>query len=413
MRWCWKLHLDQLNFTKQRSFNIIIITFKIIIAMHTNLQTPKNKVTESNFSTSKNVPPQNYDMVIFCHLRWQFVYQRPQHLISRMAQNNKVLMIEEPIAFDVDQENTANLIIINDNLHILQPRVQSIEEIAGLLPQYIKNRKVETGWFYSASFSPLMDAFQFETIIYDCMDELTLFKGAPEQLLNQEKYLIANADIVFTGGKSLYESKKQDHTNVYCFPSSVDESHFAQALNGIEIPADIANLQSPVVGYFGVIDERIDLKLLHETALKLPKVSFVMIGPLAKIDEADLPKEENIYYLGMRSYNELPNYLKGFDIAMMPFAINDATKYISPTKTLEYMAAGKPIISTKITDVVRDYSNCVSLIETTDDFCNAITLLFDKRSSSLIPLKYAEILKNTSWDSTAEKMQAIMKEFTK
>lgn len=381
--------------------------------MQTNVHTPKIKTTEYNFSASKNEQPQNYDMIVFCHLRWQFVYQRPQHLISRMSKSMKVLLIEEPIAFEAEQENTANLIIVNDNLHILQPRVQSIEAIANVLPQYIKDKNISTGWFYSASFSPLLDAFQFETIVYDCMDELTLFKGAPEHLIHQEKYLMANADIVFTGGKSLYESKKQNHSNVYCFPSSVDERHFAQALNGIEIPADIANVQSPVVGYFGVIDERIDLKLLHETALKLPKVSFVIIGPLAKIDQADLPKEENIYYLGMRSYNELPNYIKGFDIAMMPFAINDATKYISPTKTLEYMAAGKPIISTKITDVVRDYSNCVSLIETADDFCDAITLLFDKRASALIPLKYTEILKNTSWDSTAARMQEIIKEFSK
>jgi len=381
--------------------------------MQTNVHTVKNKTTEYNLSGNKNEHPQNYDIAVFCHLRWQFVYQRPQHLISRMAKSMKVLFIEEPIAFEADQENTANLIMVNDNLHILQPRVQSIEDIAHILPQYIKNKNVKTGWFYSASFSPLLGAFEFETIAYDCMDELTLFKGAPEHLIDQEKYLLANADIVFTGGKSLYESKKQNHSNVYCFPSSVDEAHFAQSLNGIEIPADIANLQSPIVGYFGVIDERIDLKLLHETALKLPKVSFVMIGPLAKIDQTDLPKEENIHYLGMRSYSELPNYIKGFDIAMMPFAINDATKYISPTKTLEYMAAGKPIISTKITDVVRDYSNCVSLIETADDFCDAITLLFDKRASALIPLKYAEILRNTSWDSTAARMQEIIKEFSK
>lgn len=381
--------------------------------MQTNVQSPKNKALGTHVSANRNDPPQNYDMVVFCHLRWQFVYQRPQHLISRMSKSMKVLLIEEPIAYDSQEENTANLLVINDNLHILQPRVKSIEAIVNVLPQYIKNKNVSIGWFYSASFSPLLDSFQFETIIYDCMDELTLFKGAPEHLIHHEKYLIANADIIFTGGKSLYESKKQDHHNVYCFPSSVDESHFAQALNGIEVPADISSLEAPVVGYCGVIDERIDLKLLHETALKLPKVYFVMIGPLAKINEADLPKEENIYYLGMRSYNELPHYIKGFDIAMMPFALNDATKYISPTKTLEYMAAGKPIISTKIKDVVRDYSDCVTLVETADDFCDAITLLFDKRANSHTATKYTEILKNTSWDNTANKMLSIIKEFSK
>ncbi|MBF4494179.1 glycosyltransferase [Flavobacterium sp. MR2016-29] len=379
--------------------------------MLTNLKDPKKN--ENKIVSANNETAQNYDMIVFCHLRWQFVYQRPQHIISRMSDNMKVLLIEEPISYDSKEENTANLTVVNDNLHVLQPKVKDIESIAKILPDYIKNSNPSIGWFYSASFTPLLDFFEFETVVYDCMDELSLFKGAPEYLIHQEKYLMANADIVFTGGKSLYESKKQSHSNVYCFPSSVDEKHFAQALNGIEIPQDIANIDTPIVGYFGVIDERIDLKLIEETAKKLPKVFFVMIGPLAKIDESDLPREENIYYLGMKSYNELPNYLKAFDIAMMPFAINDATKYISPTKTLEYMAAGKPIISTKIHDVERDYSNCVSLVENADKFTDAITSLFDKRATSSLQAKYHEILKNTSWDATAEKMQSIIKEFTK
>ena len=381
--------------------------------MQTNLKDPKKKDEKKIIAFAHNETAQYYDMVVFCHLRWQFVYQRPQHIISRMSHNMKILLIEEPIGYDDNQENTANLIEINENLTVLQPRVKDIESIANLLPLYIKNSNPDIGWFYSASFSPLLDFFEFETVIYDCMDELTLFKGAPEHLIHQEKYLMSNADIIFTGGKSLYESKKQHHDNVYCFPSSVDEPHFAKALNGIEIPQDISNLHAPVVGYFGVIDERIDLKLLHVTAKKLPKVFFVMIGPLAKIDESDLPREENIYYLGMKSYNELPNYLKAFDIAMMPFAINDATKYISPTKTLEYMAAGKPIISTKITDVVRDYSNCVSLIENADEFSDAITALFDARATTSLHKEYRDILDNTSWDATAEKMQNIIKIFSK
>ncbi|MBS7231536.1 glycosyltransferase [Flavobacterium psychroterrae] len=384
--------------------------------MLTNLRPEqKNKLDVPDFNKNNAVngypTAQKYDMVVFCHLRWQFVYQRPQHLISRLSKNAKILLIEEPIGYDNHDESSGNLLVINENLHILQPKVKDIEAISIILPEYISNLNPSVGWFYSASFSPLLEVFDFETVVFDCMDELTLFKGAPKQLIDQEKYLMANADIVFTGGKSLYESKKQHHDNVYCFPSSVDQPHFAQALNGIEVPADIANLQAPVVGYFGVIDERIDLELLHETAKKLPNVSFVMIGPLAKIDQSDLPVEDNIYYLGMRSYNELPNYLKGFDIAMMPFAINDATKYISPTKTLEYMAAGKPIISTKITDVVRDYSICVNLVETADEFCEAITYLFDKRDQLSMELEYFDILKNTSWDATANKMESIIKTF--
>jgi len=371
--------------------------------------TKKNASGTTNLLNDEN--PQYYDMIVFCHLRWEFVYQRPQHIISRLSSNIKVLFIEEPLPSQ--SGNSGNLIMVSDTLHVLQPNVTNIEAIANIIPEYVKNKNIPYGWFYSASFSPLLEQLDFETVIYDCMDELSLFKGAPEHLINQEKYLMAHADIIFTGGKSLYESKKQWHENVHCFPSSVDESHFAKALNGITVPDDIANLQSPVVGYYGVIDERIDLVLLHETALKLPNISFVMIGPLAKIGEADLPREANIHYLGMKSYDVLPHYLKAFDIAMMPFALNDATKYISPTKTLEYMAARKPIISTKIVDVVRDYSRCVSLIETADEFAEAITFLVDKTDRLSMELEYYKILKKTSWDATADKMTSIIKTFAK
>jgi len=357
----------------------------------------------------KNDNARHYDMIVFCHLRWQFVYQRPQHIISRMAREMNVLMVEEPLHFNEGEENTANLIAVTPQLHILQPKVRNIEAIAGVLADHVLNKDVSIGWFYSASFSPLLEALSFETIVYDCMDELSLFKGAPQQLIDQEKYLMANADIVFTGGKSLYESKKEMHDNVYCFPSSVDEAHFAQARNGIAVPEDIASIKWPIIGYFGVIDERIDLDLVRESAARLPDVSFVMIGPLAKIEDGDLPKARNIHYLGMKSYEELPAYLKAFDIAMMPFALNDATKFISPTKTLEYMAAGKPIISTRIKDVVRDYSHCVELVATSEDFCNGISKIRDLESGR--SSHYTEILKNTSWDATAAKMNTIIKNF--
>ncbi|MEO8237632.1 MAG: glycosyltransferase [Flavobacterium sp.] len=375
-----------------------------------NLKTKQKDLKKINIPDES---PSYYDMIVFCHLRWQFVYQRPQHIISRMAPEMKVLFIEEPVGTDELSNSPANLIIINDHLHILQPKVNSIEAIAAIIPLYVKNKHIPIGWFYSPSFSPLLETLNFETVVYDCMDELSLFKGAPEHLINQEKYLIAHVDIIFTGGKSLYESKQKLHSNVHCFPSSVDHDHFSVASDKINIPADIANIPSPVVGYFGVIDERINLNLLEETAKKMPGVSFVMIGPLAKIEDHDLPKEENIHYLGMKSYNELPQYIHAFDIAMMPFALNEATKYISPTKILEYMAAKKPIISTKIKDVIRDYNICVSLIENADEFADEINFLLDQKEDLSMLLAYNKILKKTSWDATAEKMKVLIKKLQK
>lgn len=374
-----------------------------------NFKTAKVAATIKN---TKTLGAQNYDMVVFCHLRWDFVYQRPQHIISRMAKDFKILLIEEPIAKN-DNGQSGNFKIIEKNLHVLQPMVDSIESIGDILGQFVKNKNVPVGWFYSASFSPLLQVLNFETIIYDCMDELSLFKGAPQHLIDQEKFLLANADVVFTGGKSLFESKNKMHEQVYCFPSSVDEEHFAQNLTVEDIPADLRRIATPVVGYFGVIDERIDYDLIRQTAKLLPHINFVMIGPLAKVDEHELPRAENIHYLGMKSYDELPNYLRGFDIAMMPFALNDATKYISPTKTLEYMAAVKPIISTRIKDVVDEYSNCVRLVSNAAEFASGIQSQLETYNGLTLQSQYRDILDKTSWDATANKMKTIIKTIAK
>ena len=353
-----------------------------------------------------------YDMVVFCHLRWDFVYQRPQHIISRLSEKYSVLLVEEPIPVDPELGRGYELDVVSDNLHILKPRVDSIAEITPILKRFLKNDSADVGWFYSAAFSVLLADFKFETIVYDCMDELSLFKGAPKELIDQEKYLLSQADLVFTGGKALFEAKNSRHSNVHCFPSSVDRAHFELVHTDIPVPEDIDFIPAPIVGYYGVIDERIDLELLRETAVILPYISFVMIGPLAKIGPEDLPCEKNIYYLGMKPYESLPNYLKKFDIAMMPFALNDATKYISPTKTLEYMAAKIPIISTAITDVVRDYSNCTHIIDDAGDFVTAIKSILLDRSDGHIS-QYDEILAQTSWSATVKKMDQLITSISK
>ena len=376
----------------------------------------KNQLTQTTQHVKSDIPadnPANYDMIVFCHLRWDFVYQRPQHIINRMSEQYRILFIEEPVGFRPGEENTAELTTVNENLSVLKPKVNSIADIKYVLPMYVANTTVKIGWFYSSAFVYLLNNIQFETVVYDCMDELTLFKGASELLKAQEIYLLSEADIVFTGGKSLYEAKKQVHDNVYCFPSSVDRKHFEQALNGIMVPNDLPKGKK-VVGYYGVIDERIDLDLLDAVAEKMPDINFVMIGPIAKIEEEDLPKRDNIYYPGMKSYKQLPHYLKGFDVALMPFALNDATKFISPTKTLEYMAASKPIVSTAIYDVVRDYKESVAVISNADECCEAIRNILKRSEEEKAKeqQQFEIILNNTSWDKTVNRMQDIIKNKT-
>jgi glycosyltransferase involved in cell wall biosynthesis len=243
------------------------------------------------------------------------------------------------------------------------------------------------------------------------MDELSKFKNGSPNLPAYEKQLLQNAHVVFTGGKSLYESKKEMHDNVFCFPSSVDSAHFSKALQKeTKIPRDMVTIKHPVIGYYGVIDERLDMDLLKQVSTALPDISFVLIGPVEKIHEKDIATGPNIFFLGKKSYDELPDYLKAFDVTMMPFALNEATRYISPTKTLEYMAALKPIISTPVYDVVRDYSNEVKIVRDVEEFVQAINGYLNENNEERLQREALQkkVIEQTSWDHTVAEMSAII-----
>lgn len=356
------------------------------------------------------------DIVVFSHLRWEFVTQRPQHIIERLTKRNRrILFVEEPISHNVSQRGTARIISPSKNVTVLQPKVSpgNFSQLHDVIKKYSPKNFSSSPmvWFYSAAFVSILEYLDYSAVIYDCMDELSQFRGAPASLVSQEKQLLSIADVVFTGGKSLFESKKRLHPSVYCFPSSIDTTHFAKALSKhTKIPADIAKIKQPIVGFYGVIDERLDLQLIAEVAKLLPLVSFAMIGPVVKINEADLPVAKNIHYLGAKKYSQLPAYLKGFSVAFMPFALNKATEFISPTKTLEFMAAYKPIVSTPIYDVKRDYSKEVRIVESSSQMAAAITAYLNESSSARrhrVNLQNT-VLSKTSWDETVESMELLL-----
>jgi glycosyltransferase involved in cell wall biosynthesis len=248
--------------------------------------------------------------------------------------------------------------------------------------------------------------------VYDCMDELSAFLGAPRELIELEADLIARADEVFTGGYSLYEAKRTRHPHTHPFPSSIDFGHFCKARQPQLDPADQAPIAQPRLGFSGVIDERFDVHLLRELAHRCPDWQFVLLGPIVKIDPATLPHGPNVHYLGMKNYRDLPAYFSGWDVAMLPFALNDSTRYISPTKTPEYLAAGLPVVSTPIRDVVRTYGECdfVQIAATTEAFEAAIEKALDHEHPTHWPT-IDQFLGEHSWDKTWEGMRgAIVKE---
>jgi glycosyltransferase involved in cell wall biosynthesis len=364
--------------------------------------------------------PLQRDIIVFSHLRWNHVFQRPHHIVSRLAQDRKVLFFEEPTdPVTNKKQGDTEVKEIHKNLFVITPYVHWDSWAAmtpyypPLVEQYTSKLNLQDPifWFYSPYYIRLLNHFSPDLIVYDCMDELSKFKNGSPNLPAYEKQLLQNAQVVFTGGKSLYESKKEMHDNVFCFPSSVDSAHFSKALQKeTKIPGDMVNIKHPVVGYYGVIDERLDMDLLKQVSRALPDVSFVLIGPVEKIHEKDIATGPNIFFPGKKNYEELPNYLKVFDVTMMPFALNEATRYISPTKTLEYMAALKPIISTPVYDVVRDYSNEVKIVRDVEQFVQAINFYLNesKEERSQREALQKRVIEHTSWDHTVAEMSAII-----
>jgi UDP-galactopyranose mutase len=371
---------------------------------------------EKTFMTTKSsLNNHSYDLICFSHLRWDFVFQRPQHLLSRFAQNHRVYFIEEPIFGDdgprleiSDRENA---------LHVVVPHLPHGSDIDAVMNDLIsglrQNQQIgeHVVWFYTPMMLPFADRLDPVAIVYDCMDELSMFKGAPPELLPREERLFERADLVFTGGQRLYEAKRDKHPAVYAFPSSIDVKHFEQALSITDEPEDQKNIPYPRVGYCGVIDERTDIDLLASIADLKPEWQFVMIGPVVKIDQANLPHLDNIHYLGGRDYKDLPAYIGGWDVAMMPFALNDSTRFISPTKTPEYLAAGRPVVSTPIRDVVRPYGEkgLVHIASTPEEFVNAIETAMNEDAESR-RVKAAEFLSTMSWDRTQSEMSKLIDE---
>ncbi len=368
---------------------------------------------------AKKTPTTAPDLVCLSHLRWNFVFQRPQHLLSRCAQGRRVFFIEEPILsndpvgrLDISPHESGVVVIVPHLLEAL-----SIEEVASaqklLIDELFAQYQIEQYicWYYTPMALAFTEHLQPLAIVYDCMDELSAFKGASPTLKNNEAQLFRRADLVFTGGQSLYEAKRDCHPNIYAFPSSVDVAHFAQARNVSQEPTDQAKIPHPRLGFYGVIDERMDLELLAGIAAARPDWHLVIIGPVVKIDSAMLPQGENIHYLGSKDYQELPAYLAGWDVAMLPFARNESTRFISPTKTPEYLAAGKPVVSTSIRDVVRPYGqeNLVEIADNVSEFVAAVEkLLQEDLTASGWRSRVDAFLEQISWDrSWAAMMQLI------
>lgn len=359
------------------------------------------------------------DLVCLSHLRWDFVYQRPQHLLSRFARQRRVFFIEEPLFTDVPAARM-DVSRREDGLHVVVPHLPQEmrgEETDGVMRELVDRLYQEQAigehvlWCYTPMAMGWAAHLQPLATVYDCMDELSAFKGAPQSLREREQELFSRADLVFTGGQSLYEAKRDQHPHVYAFPSSIDAPHFAQARSIKSEPEEQAHIPHPRLGFFGVVDERMDIELIERVADERPDWHLIIIGPVVKIDEAQLPRRANIHYLGGKSYQELPAYLAGWDVALLPFARNESTRFISPTKTPEYLAAGKPVVSTSIRDVVRPYGDLklVHIADSAEDFVAACERAMLEDAGARMR-EVDGFLAQTSWDRTWRRMSDLIED---
>lgn len=360
-------------------------------------------------------------IVVFCHLRWDFVYQRPQQLLSRLAQHYRILFIEEPVHDAADSYMELSHPVDNvtvcrphtpghapgfhdDQLPLLQPLLQP------LLAELLAPGEDPIVWFYTPMALPLLQEMQPGLVVYDCMDELAAFKNPPKQLLQRETALLNLADLVFAGGPSLYEAKRARHPSVHCFASSVDARHFERARERERSHRLQAGLPQPRLGFYGVIDERFDTALVAAVADAHPGWQLVLVGPVVKIDPATLPQRPNIHYLGQQAYADLPDLLAGWDVCLLPFALNEATRFISPTKVLEYMAAELPIVSTPIADVAGPYGHVVAIAGDPRAFASAcaeaLTMTDEERAALRESMR--AIVAATSWEVTVQAMHALL-----
>ncbi len=352
-------------------------------------------------------------LLCFSHLSWTFVYQRPQHLLTRFSRDYQVFYFEEPKIGDFNQFSVNT----QDGIFIVELTVTAFDEttnerVRNLIDQVLQEYQIRrySVWYYTPMALQFTDHLTPQTVIYDSMDELSAFRFAPPQLLELENELFRKADVVFTGGNSLYQAKKNRHHNIHAIPSSIDKAHFGLARNIQHDPEDQISIGFPRLGFFGVVDERFDIELLREVSAKRPHWQFVIIGPVVKIDPEVLPKASNIHYLGPKTYAELPSYISNWDIALILFALNESTEFISPTKTPEYLAAGKPVISTPIKDVVQPYGNAglVEIVSDADSFVSAAEKIFADTENDSWLRNVDHFLKNDSWDNTYSKMNALI-----
>lgn len=364
-----------------------------------------------------------YPIIVHCHLCWDWVWQRPQQFISRLSKRHRILFVETigpdpqlatPFARFYTPENLPNITVLRlqfpswrweDGDYVDRTRREMVQEFLKGPGRGQFDNPVQ--WFYDPMAVPAFHGQMNEILtVYDCMDELSKFKCAPPEIRTREASLLNEAEVVFTGGRKLWESKKLSNDNCHFYGCGVEVDHFARARAAeTRVPEDLANIPKPVLGYFGVVDERMDYDLVAKLADANPNWSIAIVGPVMKVDPNSLPKRPNLYWLGQRQYADLPGFCKGFNVCLMPFALNESTEFINPTKALEYMASGREIISTAVPDVISNFSQVVKVGYSHDEFIALCRRAVEQPDTEAVE-RGLEMASQNTWEMIVSKLES-------
>jgi glycosyltransferase involved in cell wall biosynthesis len=401
----------------------------------------RKRKASNGHSRAKKTFRNDYPIIVHSHLCWDWVWQRPQQFISRLSQRHKILFVEtvapapdlaRPLARYRTAQNFPNVTILtlqfptwrwSNGKYVDGERRRIVQEfIAGPVAGQFED---PVQWFYDPMAVPAFAGRMSEVLtVYDCMDELSKFRCAPPEIIEREAELLARADVVFTGGRKLFEAKSEHNENCHFYGCGVDCEHFGKALaEETTVPEDLGAIMSPlsvraalpgrkVLGYFGVVDERMDYELIARLADANREWSVVMIGPTMKVDESTLPKRPNLHWLGQRSYQQLPAYCKGFDVCLMPFALNESTEFINPTKALEYMATGRMIVSTGVPDVIRNFGLVIKIAKEHDEFIKLCREAVERSEPEAIK-RGSQMARENTWERIVGRMEEHIEEAMK
>lgn len=363
-------------------------------------------------------------LLVLSPSRWDFMFRRTQQLMSRLAGRWQVLFVEEPrrsrnAAWLDEQAQGEHLSVLVPHLpanlspHLPPSLDATHDEPRRMLAAYLRQRdlRVDVAWVSSPASLPLLDSLDARCVVYDCHASST----AP-RLRREQALLLERSTLVFANGPSLYESLREQHPRVMCLPDAVAAAHFApdaqrpHSVQAMHAGSLQRHLSAPRLGWFGVIDRRLDLDLLAQIADAHPQWSLVMVGPVVGLDASRLPQRANIHWLGVQPYSVLPHLLEGWDLCLLPFVIGAATRQLCPAQALEYMAGGKPVLCTPLHDVAWMFSDSVAIAERGPPFIAACEALLAESPAQRAQraLQMMATVSASSWDRSAQAVHEML-----